>query len=329
MKALVTGAAGFIGSHLTDRLLQEGWEVTALDSFSPYYARSLKLANVQAARTHPACRFIEADLNDIELAPVLEGVDYVFHLAGQPGVQSWGAAFAGYLDGNLLATQRLLETAKGRELRAFLYASSSSIYGEAEAYPTPESTQPLPISPYGVTKLGGEHLCWLYWRSFGVPAVRLRFFTVYGPRQRPDMAFHIFSRAILTGRPLHIFGDGNQSREFTYVSDIVDGLLAAAKRGPAGSIFNLGGGSETSLNDAIATLMDVSGSIVPLVHDEAKAGDARRTRADITLAREALGYEPRIALEEGLRRQVEWMRCLLSEEASLAGQTVARAGQPR
>ena len=319
MRAFLTGAAGFIGSHLADRLLRDGHEVVAIDSFSDYYARSIKEANIGGARNDERYQLVEGDLTDLELQPLLERVDVVYHLAAQAGVRSsWGASFDTYLKDNVLATQKLLEATKGSAVQKLIYASSSSIYGDAESYPTPESATPQPLSPYGVTKLAGEHLCRLYWRRYGVPALTLRFFTVYGPRQRPDMAFHIFTRALLTGRPIDIFGDGEQSREFTYVEDLVNALVLAARKGAPGAVYNIGGGSEVTLNDALALLVKISGRGVEVRYGDKQPGDARRTAADPTLAHRDLGYQPRVGLEEGLRAQYEWLERLSREPSRSA-----------
>jgi UDP-glucose 4-epimerase len=316
VKALVTGAAGFIGSHLSEALLAAGHEVVGVDSFSDYYSRAVKEANIAGAFAHEHFRLVEGDLTDIDLSPLLRGIDVVFHLAAQAGVRSsWGHSFDTYLKDNVLATQKLLEAAKGARIERLIYASSSSVYGDAETYPTPESAMPRPVSPYGVTKLAGEHLCHLYRRRFGVPASALRFFTVYGPRQRPDMAFHIFARALLTGRAIDIFGDGEQSREFTYVGDAVRALLLAAERGEPGAVYNIGGGDEVTLNAAIALLMKVSGRRVAVCYGDNQPGDARRTAADPALARRALGYEPRTGLEDGLRAEYAWLEALLAQPA--------------
>jgi nucleoside-diphosphate-sugar epimerase len=313
LRALVTGAAGFIGSHLSERLLRDGHELIALDSFTDYYPRLFKDKNAAFASDNPHCRFAEGDLTQLDLESLLEGVDVVFHLAAQAGVRaSWGQSFETYLKDNVYATQRLLEAVKARPVQKFIYASSSSVYGDAESYPTPETATPKPLSPYGVTKLAAEHLSWLYWRRYKVPAVSLRFFTVYGPRQRPDMAFHIFSRALLSGQPIEVYGDGEQSREFTYVDDAVRAVMLAAEKGAPGSVYNIGGGSEVTLNEAIRLLMQISGREVPLRYGEKQPGDARRTAADASLTRRELGYEPKVGLEQGLRAEFGWLESLLS-----------------
>src|SRR5215213_5528429 len=232
MTALVTGAAGFIGSHLADRLLADGVEVRAVDRLSDYYDVDLKRANLANLETHSSFSFLEGDLNQTELGPLLDGVEVVFHLAAQPGVRaSWGREFEIYLSDNLLATQRLLEECRERELRRFVFASSSSIYGDAERFPTKETDPPAPVSPYGVTKLAAEHLSRQYFGGFGVPTVGLRYFTIFGPRQRPDMAFNRFIRAGLDGEAIDVYGDGLQERDFTYVGDAVEATVAAGDRG--------------------------------------------------------------------------------------------------
>ena len=316
MRALVTGAAGFIGSTLVERLLADGWDVTAVDSFSDYYPRWMKELNISQALLSSRYRLVEADIakDDVEL--LLDGVDVVFHLAARAGVRrSWGQSFDEYLADNQLATQRLLEAARTSRLCKLVYASSSSIYGDAESYPTAESTLPKPISPYGVTKLAAEHLCWLYWRRFEVPTISLRLFTVYGPRQRPDMAFHIFSRSLIEGRPIRVFGDGEQSREFTYVDDVAAGMLAAAEHGREGEVYNLGGGSEATVSETIRLLEGIARRRATVEYVESQPGDARKTSADITKAITELGYEPRTALTEGLAREYTWVEALLRVSA--------------
>ena len=313
MRALVTGVAGFIGSQLSESLLGDGWDVLGIDSFSDYYERWIKERNLSASHADPRFRFVQADLADTDLAPLLDDVDYVFHLAARAGVRSsWGVSFDQYLRDNLLATQRLLEACKGREIKKLILASSSSIYGDAKAFPISESTSPLPISPYGLTKLAAENLCRLYWRSYEIPAVSLRFFTVYGPRQRPDMAFHVFGRALHTNAPIEIFGDGRQSREFTYVGDVVRAVQLAALHAGPGSVYNIGGGGEVSLNDAVRMLMDISQTEVPVRFGQSQAGDARRTVADTSQAQQDLAFQPEVTLREGLEREWEWLRDLLS-----------------
>ena len=307
-KALVTGAAGFIGSHLTERLLEDGWQVVAMDCFTDYYPRATKEQNLAACWTHPRLRFVEADLVTCDLEPLLADVDVVFHQAGQAGVRaSWGAEFEMYVQNNILATQRLLEALKGRTLHRFVYASSSSIYGDAQDLPVREETLPQPISPYGVTKLAAEHLCRLYHTNFGLPTVSLRYFTVYGPRQRPDMAFHRLIRAMLEGGTFPLYGDGQQTRDFTFVADAVAANLLAIEA-PPGQVFNIGGGSRVTMNQVIATLEEIVGRPAPVERQAAQAGDVRHTWADTSAAREVLGFAPRVSLREGLAQEVAWLR---------------------
>ena len=305
-RALVTGAAGFIGSHLAERLLSDGIAVRAVDRLSAYYDPAIKQANLEPLLEHGEFELIEGDLTELEPSRVLEDVEVVFHLAAQPGVRaSWGREFEIYVNDNVLGTQRLLEGAREVELRRFVYASSSSIYGDAERFPTTEETKPAPISPYGVTKLAAEHLCSLYARSFGVPAVSLRYFTIFGPRQRPDMAFQRFIAAVLDGEPITVYGDGLQERDFTYVDDAVEATIAAGKGGPPGAIYNVAGGNNATVREVIATLGRLAG-VDPLVeHEPAAVGDARKTGASTQRARSELGYSPSVSLEEGLARQLE------------------------
>jgi UDP-glucose 4-epimerase len=310
MRALVTGCAGFIGSHLVESLLADGWRVVGVDSFLDNYSATEKERNLEAARESNDFELHEADLADASLERFVERCDVVFHLAAEPGVRtSWGERFESYVRNNVLATQRLLEAAKQRPGTRFVYGSSSSIYGQAKLLPTPESTLPRPHSPYGVTKLAAEHLCRLYHGNYGVPAVILRFFTVYGPRQRPDMAFHRFSRAVIDGLPISVFGAGNQIRDFTYVTDVVSATRSAAETpAAAGEIYNVGGGSQVELVHAIRLLEEFAGRTVDVVRGEEQPGDVRATGADITRARTDLGYEPSVRFEDGLRAEFEWIR---------------------
>ncbi|HET9327982.1 MAG TPA: NAD-dependent epimerase/dehydratase family protein [Candidatus Eisenbacteria bacterium] len=308
--ALVTGAAGFIGSHLVDRLLAEGVTVTGVDCFTDYYDPELKRRNLESARDHRAFRMLELDLGSADL-DVLPDVDVVFHQAAQAGVRaSWGREFAIYAHHNVLATQRLLERYRNGSLQRFVYASSSSVYGEAEQYPTPEDVLPRPMSPYGVTKLAGEHLALLYGKSFGVPAVALRYFTVYGPRQRPDMAFHRFCRALLRREEITVFGDGRQSRDFTYVDDAIEANVLAWRRPQAQGVYNVGGGSQVEVLEAIRILETALGVQARLSFQPRALGDPLRTRAENTRLREDFGAVPRVTIGEGLPREAEWARTL-------------------
>lgn len=297
MKYIVTGAAGFIGSHLTERLLADGHEVVAVDSFTDYYDPALKEEN---ARAFDVERF---DLAEQELD--LGGADGVYHLAGQPGVRSFGDVFDEYAQRNLLASRRVFETAADRGVRV-VFASSSSVYGDAERYPTAEETPPRPISPYGVTKLGCEHLAYAYSKAFDLDVVALRYFTVYGPRQRPDMAFTRIANALAGGAPFELYGDGLQSRAFTFVADAVEATIAAMARGKPGGIYNVGGGSEATMREAIAVLEKVAGRHLELIERPAAKGDVRRTAPDTTRVERDLGWQPATSLEDGLKHHWDW-----------------------
>jgi UDP-glucuronate 4-epimerase len=309
MRALVTGAAGFIGSQLSARLLADGHDVTGLDAFTPYYDLQSKRANLQPLLQHPGFGLVEADLRTADLEPFTD-VDVVFHLAAQPGVRtSWGEPFADYLGHNTLATQRLLEASRATVTPPrFVLASSSSIYGEAERHPTSEDLKPRPVSPYGVTKLAAEHLLEAYAANFGVEGVALRFFTVYGPGQRPDMAFHRFIRAMLQGDSIEVFGDGEQTRDVTFVGDAADAAVAAGLNRSAGGAINVGGGSQIAVNEVLDLLERILGRPAEVIRKGPSPGDVRHTSADLTRARELLGYAPAVGIEEGLRGEVEWLR---------------------
>jgi UDP-glucuronate 4-epimerase len=293
MRYIVTGAAGFIGSHLTEALLARGHEVVAVDSFTDYYDTTQKEENAAA---FDVSRVDLAD-DDLDLA----GVDGVFHLAGQPGVRSSFADFDVYVRRNILATQKVFESAARAGVRV-VFASSSSVYGDAETYPTPEDARPQPISPYGITKLACEHLA----HAYGLDTVLLRYFTVYGPRQRPDMAFARVVDALARGASFELYGDGLQSRSFTYVADAVAATAAAMEQGAAGALYNVGGGTEATMRDAIATLEDVSGRTLDLVVRPAAAGDVRRTAADTRRIERDLGWRATTDLGVGLRAQWDW-----------------------
>ncbi len=308
--ALVTGAAGFIGSHLVERLLREDVRVTGVDCFTDAYDPALKRRNLEVAGRHPGFSLLELDLARDDLAPLPE-VAVVFHLAAQPGVRpSWGREFAAYLQRNVLATQRLLERYRGTPLERLVYASSSSVYGDAERFPTAEDALPRPFSPYGVTKLAGEHLALVYGRNFGMPVVALRYFTVYGPRQRPDMAFHRFCRALLLGEPLTVFGDGRQSRDFTFVDDAVEANLRAWRRARPQAVYNVGGGSQVEVLEAIAILERACAAKARLEFQPRPPGDPLRTRADASRLTADLGYVPVTPIDRGLEAEAEWARAL-------------------
>ncbi len=305
--ALVTGAAGFIGSHLCERLLEEGCRVTGVDCFTDFYDPALKRDNLAAAQRHPEFRLLTLDLSRDSLDGLPSQLDVVFHQSAQAGVRtSWGALFADYLRHNVLATQRLLEHFRERRLERFVYASSSSVYGDAESFPTSEDALPRPFSPYGVTKLAGEHLVLLYGRNFELPVTALRYFTVYGPRQRPDMGFHRFARALVGGGEIVIFGDGRQSRDFTFVSDAVEANWQAWRRARPQAIYNVGGGAQVEVLEALRILEKALGRQARSRHVDPQPGDPRRTRADIGRAREDLGYNPRVDIETGLAAQARW-----------------------
>lgn len=308
MKALVTGGAGFIGSHLSERLLEQGATVTAIDAFTDFYPRALKEANLSGLRGRPGYRLVEGDLRDADLGALLEGVTHVFHLAAQAGVRrSWGSEFQVYTGLNIDATQRLLEACEGRPIERLVYASSSSVYGDEAAIPMTEGALPQPVSPYGVTKLAAEQLCHLYFVNHGVPAVALRYFTVYGPRQRPDMGFHRFFTAVRAGRPVIQFGDGLQTRDFTFVADAVAATASAAVRGVPGRVYNIGGGSRVSVREVFDLIGRVTGRAVRIDPHPPQKGDMRDTYADTSRARADLGFLPSVTLEEGLQAMWRWM----------------------
>jgi UDP-glucose 4-epimerase len=308
MRALVTGAAGFVGSHLTAALLDEGAEVTGLDCFTDYYPRAMKEGNLAAVGERPGFRFVEASIQQANLPALLDGVTHVFHLAAQAGVRkSWGRDFEVYTVNNVEATQILLEACVGRPLDRLVYASSSSVYGDGTPIPMREDALPQPVSPYGVTKLAAEQLGYLYYYNHGVPVVSLRYFTVYGPRQRPDMGFHRFCRAALTGAPIALYGDGEQTRDFTYVSDAVAATAAAGRQGAAGHVYNIGGGSRVSINDVLALIGRISGRTLDIRREAPQKGDMRDTFADTSLARRDLGFVPRVGLDEGLETEYRWL----------------------
>ena len=308
MKALVTGAAGFIGSTLAERLLADGFDVIGIDAFVDYYPRAVKERNLVRLASSPRFRFVEARLQDADLPALLADRSHVFHLAAQAGVRkSWGRDFGVYVTHNIDATQRLLEACVGRPIERFVYASSSSVYGDNVAIPMREDALPQPVSPYGVTKLAAEQLCYLYFVNYGVPTVSLRYFTVYGPRQRPDMGFYKFLRAVLENQPIPLFGDGEQTRDFTFVADAVNATVQAAARGVPGRVYNIGGGSRVSVNQ----VLDLIGRIVdrrPLVSAAGiQKGDMRHTYADTSLARADLAFVPSVGLEEGLAAEYRWL----------------------
>jgi len=305
MKVLVTGCAGFIGSHLVDKLLNLGYKVIGIDCLTDYYPRTIKGENIAVALEYKDFEFIEEDILEIDRFP---GVDYVFHLAAQAGVRaSWGKSFEIYTRNNIEATQKLLEFYKDRKIKKFVFASSSSVYGDAEL-PMKEDSVLKPVSPYGVTKLAGENLCYLYHKNYGVPVISLRYFTVYGPRQRPDMAIHKFVRAILDGEEIVVYGDGTQTRDFTYVDDAVEANILAANNDVVGEVFNAGGGTRISVNELIEKIEDITELRAKVKHMEKQRGDVKDTLADITKITKLLKWASKTKIEEGLKRQIKWMK---------------------
>lgn len=313
MRSIVTGVAGFIGSQIAERLIDMGHEVIGIDAFVPYYDLSLKRRNLDRLLASPLFRLVEGDLASIDMIPLVQNIDYVFHQAAQAGVRgSWGEQFAQYTRFNVLGTQRLLEALRTVSVRKVVYASSSSVYGNAPR-PTHEGLMPQPVSPYGVSKLAAEHLCQLYHSNYGVPTVSLRYFTVYGPRQRPDMAINKFIASILAGQPIPLNGDGRQTRDFTFVSDIVEANLRAAFRPVAGEVMNIGGSHPVEVNEVLEALQSILGRRAIIEHREEQKGDVLHTAADCTLARRLIDYAPSVDLWEGLRRQCEWQTSLRAE----------------
>jgi UDP-glucose 4-epimerase len=313
MNAFVTGVAGFIGSTLAERLLADGADVVGLDCFTDYYPRPVKERNLCGALAHPRFRFVESRIQDADLAALLHDRTHVFHLAAQAGVRkSWGRDFSIYTVNNIEATQVLLEAACAMPaLERLVYSSSSSVYGDSVPMPMREDARLQPVSPYGVSKLAAEQLCYLYFANIGLPAVSLRYFTVYGPRQRPDMGFHKFLRETLRGEPIVVYGDGEQTRDFTFVSDAVNANVLAAARGVPGRVYNIGGGSRVSINEVLEMIERVAGRTPLITLDPAQKGDMRHTYADTSLARADLGYTPAVGLEEGLAAEYRWLAGLL------------------
>lgn len=305
-RVLVTGAAGFIGSHLVERLLAEGREVVGVDAFTGNYSLRRKERNIAGAMREDGFRLVEGDLLTVDLGALLRGIDGVVHLAGEPGVRrSWGSNFSKYLDRNVLATQRLLEAAEKGGVPKFVYASSSSVYGSDRGGPVPEEGSRTPASPYALSKLAAEEVVGLYERERGVSTTVLRYFTVYGPRQRPEMALSRFIFAALRGRPVEIYGDGEQRRDMTYVSDTVDATVAALAEG-VGGVYNVGGGTRATVNELLDAVRDVTGRDVEAVYGPPAAGDVASTWADSARAARDLGYRPSMGLREGIKAQVEW-----------------------
>jgi nucleoside-diphosphate-sugar epimerase len=308
-KAVVTGAAGFIGSHLCERLLDEGYEVLAVDAFTDYYSPERKRSHLASCAGRPGFTLAEENLATSDVESLIDGARCVFHLAAQAGVRkSWGEEFARYIDSNILATQRLLEALRKHPSVPLIHSSSSSVYGETRVLPMREDHPTVPLSPYGATKLAGEHLCELYRLNYGITYRALRYFTVYGPRQRPDMAFSRFINASFAGHPIDVYGDGRQTRDFTYVADAVEANLSALRYEGPMTVFNIGGGSRAALLDVLDILgRGLGGRLEVRFVDRAK-GDVTDTWADTTRARDELGFRPRVSLEEGIRNEIAWYR---------------------
>ncbi|MDB9536027.1 GDP-mannose 4,6-dehydratase [Dolichospermum planctonicum CS-1226] len=314
-KIIVTGVAGFIGSHLAETLLKQGKEVIGIDEFNDYYDPLLKWKNIANFQDYPNFTLVEGDIQFLDWQKLLLDVQLVYHQAAQAGVRaSWGKGFRAYTERNINATQVLLEAVKdAQNLQRLVFASTSSIYGDAETLPTHEEIKPLPVSPYGITKLAAEQLGMLYHQNFGVPFVSLRYFTVYGPRQRPDMAFHKFFKAVLQDEAIPVYGDGKQTRDFTFVSDAIAANLAATIVPEAvGQIFNIGGGSRVILSEVLDTMAEIVAKPIKRHYIEKAMGDARHTAADVSKARKILNYQPQVSLRNGLTQEWEWVNSLYS-----------------
>jgi len=311
MTSLVTGCAGFIGSWLSERLLELGHSVVGVDCFIDYYPKMMKEMNIEPLRDNENFLFIPYSLLNLDLNEILKDVDYVFHQAAQAGVRhSWGRNFGVYTDNNILATQRLLEACRNSDVKKVIYASSSSVYGDTDSLPMKESDLPRPVSPYGVSKLAGEHLCHLYYKNYGINSMSLRYFTIYGPRQRPDMAFNRFTRAILDGREILVYGNGKQTRDFTYIDDAIEANVLAMKSKKDAGVYNIAGGSRTTVNNCIKVLEEITGKNATVRNTEIQKGDVKHTYADTSRASKDLGYKPKVSLREGLEKEVEWIKSI-------------------
>lgn len=309
MRVLVTGVSGFIGSSLSEKLLDEGFQVIGVDSFFDYYPRKIKENNLYDLLKQPDFEFVESDILGIDWDKIISQVDGVFHQAALAGVRaSWGQKFDQYVQNNILGTQRLLEACKNRRVEKFIYASSSSVYGDTDELPINESSTTNPVSPYGVSKLAAEHLASLYFKNYGVPAVSLRYFTVYGPRQRPDMAFHKFITAVINGDKIEVYGTGEQTRDFTFIDDVVQGNIQAFRNARAGEVYNIGGGSRIKLIDTIRIIEEITGREANLVYTEPQRGDAKHTFSDVTKAKADFDYSPQVDVKSGLEKHYEWLK---------------------
>ena len=309
MRTVVTGAGGFVGSQLAEQLVGSGHEVVGVDSFTPYYDRDTKVANLADLREHPSFELVEADLTDMALTEVVDRADAVFHLAAQPGVRLSWDQFDVYARHNLVATQRVLEACRQAEVGRLVVASSSSVYGNAATYPVTEDAPCRPYSPYGVTKLAGEHLCELYAANWGLSTVALRYFTVYGPRQRPDMSIYRLIESAMTGEPFPMYGAGSFVREFTYVADIADATVRAATADlEAGAVLNVAGGEPIVMHELVSLVSEIVGADIALDEQPARPGDAHRNGGSTERARRLLGWSPSTTLREGIAHQAHWHR---------------------
>jgi nucleoside-diphosphate-sugar epimerase len=309
MKCLITGVAGFIGSSLADKLLELGNQVIGIDCLNDYYSPQIKKNNIKPLLENKKFVFKTADILFTDLSEYLREIDIIYHLASQPGVRgSWGKNFSIYVENNIHATQILLEACIDLPIKKFIYASSSSVYGDVPILPVKEDTPLKPISPYGVTKLAGENLAFLYYKAYGIPVVSLRYFTVFGPKQRPDMAFSRFLKAALNDEPIQIFGTGNQTRDFTYIEDAVTGTMLAVEGGRPGQIYNIGGGKRISLNEVLNIIEKVIGKKLKIERIDAQKGDVQHTFADILKAQRDFNYRPQFPLSQGIEKQYVWIK---------------------
>jgi len=309
MKILITGAAGFIGSHLAEKLVSLGHTVTGIDCFTDYYPRKLKEDNLSSIAKNKNFTLIEEDLLKVPLEKTIKGTEIIFHQSAQAGVRpSWGSNFDTYIQNNILATQKLLEASKNFPIKKFIFASSSSVYGDSPSLPVKETDLTRPMSPYGVSKLAAENLCMLYNKNFKVPVISLRYFTVFGPRQRPDMAFNKFIKAILNGEEIPLFSDGSQTRDFTFVSDVVDVNIQAMESNVGGEIFNIAGGARISVKETISKLEKLLDKKAKIKQLPVQKGDVKHTFADIGKAKKLLGYKPKIKIDEGLKQEIDWLK---------------------